>query len=77
MLDNLRWLMVVLRVKLYADGMLYAYRQIFYDALRPPNQNGSAFIAYPDAFFHLTEMDLDRARAAVRAVRKAAVLGKS
>lgn len=61
--EDFRWAMNVKRARAYRRKLMFAERQIFDDALRPPLRG--AVIAYPDAIYHISVDDVIRAARAV------------
>jgi len=57
------WLAVVAEAYAIRSGLYFSARRRFDDALRPALEHG--VIAYPDAFYNLTQTDLDRAKRAI------------
>jgi hypothetical protein len=60
------WLYLMWCVRREYWALPFSRRQIFLQALRPITEDARGIIAYPDAFFHITWFDLDRARKASR-----------
>lgn len=58
------WLSLVAEAYAIRSSLYYSRRKRFDDALRPITMSGDR-IAYPDAFYHLTPEDLDRAKAEI------------
>jgi hypothetical protein len=48
----------------FRSGLYYRARRRFDDALRPITSGGGV-VSYPDAFYWITQADLDRAKEAV------------
>lgn len=62
--DRSEWLRLMARVTAIRDGLYFSRRLKFDDELRPKFTDGRR-IAYPDAFYHLTEEDVSRAEGAI------------
>lgn len=58
------WLSLMAEIYATRRGLYFSRRKRFDEALRPKTSNGSV-IAYPDAIYHLTQADLDRAKATI------------
>jgi hypothetical protein len=58
------WLSIMAEAYTIRSGLYYSRRRRFDDALRPITAGGAP-IAYPDAVYHLTQADLDRAKEAI------------
>jgi len=69
MFEYLPWAFRMMRVRKYEHQLGFAAREVFHDALRHQfkDEGGSncGTVAYPDAFYYITDADLKRAKAAV------------
>lgn len=65
-----RWAANVSRARTFRQGLAFSERRIFDMAMRPPiHSDRSLVIEYPDAFYHVTIIDVARAMNAVHKFR--------
>jgi hypothetical protein len=58
------WLSLMAEAYSIRSALYFSARHRFDDELRPLTEDG-ARIAYPDAIYHITQADLDRAKGAI------------
>jgi hypothetical protein len=63
MMQDEEWAAMMLAVRRIRNSLTFSARRVFDEAFRPEVDGGR--IAYPDAFYHATRHDLDRAMTAV------------
>lgn len=59
---SIGWLSLMAEIYAIRSGLYFSRRKKFDQALRPIAEGGG-IIAYPDAIYHITQADLERAKA--------------